>query len=214
MPSQDSSNRFCFYKDSILKSKIKKGVENMAADHLSRLENPNMGILTEKEIADEFPNEHLMVLKATLDNDEPWYADYVNYIVGKVIPPKWTTEKGNDSSLKTAYKTPTGCTPFRLVYGKACHLPMEIEHKAYWALKQCNMDLVEATKNRFMALNELMELQDEAYKNTQIYKEKTKKWHDSRLRGDKNFKTGDKVLLAKERIARTSSNFSARPCCK
>ncbi|GJU69056.1 hypothetical protein Tco_1255315 [Tanacetum coccineum] len=73
--------------------KDKKGAENLAADHLSRLENPNMGILTEIEIADEFPNEHLMVLKTTPDNDEPWYVDYVNYIVKKVIPPKWTSEK-------------------------------------------------------------------------------------------------------------------------
>ncbi|GJZ47959.1 reverse transcriptase domain-containing protein [Tanacetum coccineum] len=73
--------------------KDKKGVENLAADHLSRLENPNMGILTEKEITDEFPDEHLMVLKATPEDDEPWYVDYVNYIVEKVIPPKWTAEK-------------------------------------------------------------------------------------------------------------------------
>ncbi|GKE97350.1 hypothetical protein Tco_0020701, partial [Tanacetum coccineum] len=71
----------------------------------------------------------------------------------------------------------------------------EIEHKANWALKQCNMDLTAAAKNRFMALNELMELRDGAYENTRIYKEKTKKWHDSRLRGDKNFKTRDKVIL-------------------
>ncbi|GKA19859.1 reverse transcriptase domain-containing protein [Tanacetum coccineum] len=63
--------------------KDKKGAKNLAADHLSRLENPNMRILTEIEIADEFPNEHLMVLKTTPDNDEPWCADYVNYIVGK-----------------------------------------------------------------------------------------------------------------------------------
>ncbi|GJU98480.1 reverse transcriptase domain-containing protein [Tanacetum coccineum] len=73
--------------------KDKKGAENLAADHLARLENPNMGILTKMEIADEFLNEHLMVLKTTPDNDEPWYADYVNYIVEKVIPPKWTYEK-------------------------------------------------------------------------------------------------------------------------
>ncbi|GKG50653.1 hypothetical protein Tco_0538777, partial [Tanacetum coccineum] len=57
---------------------------NLVADHLSSLENPNIGILTDKEIADEFPDEHFMALKATSDNDEPWYADYVNYIVGKV----------------------------------------------------------------------------------------------------------------------------------
>ncbi|GKB97203.1 hypothetical protein Tco_0983340, partial [Tanacetum coccineum] len=94
----------------------------------------------------------------------------------------------------TSYKTPTGYTPFRFVYGKACHLHVEIEHKAYWALKQCNMDLTDAAKNRFMELNELIELRDEAYENIRIYKERTKRWHDSKLRGDKDFKAGDKDL--------------------
>ncbi|GJX12960.1 putative nucleotidyltransferase, ribonuclease H [Tanacetum coccineum] len=414
--------------------KDKTGANNLAADHLSRLENPDLGTFTEEEITDEFPNEHLMILKAELNNDEPWYADYVNYIVGKIVPPNWTPKKrrrffsqvkhyfldepytfklcqdnimrrcvagneileilahchsgptgghhsmsitrrkvyesgfywpnifkdakdyvmrcdacqrsGNISSrsempqnniqvcdvfdiwgldfmgpfpnskgnkyilvavdyvskwvkaqalptndarvvirflrrlfarfgvpkslisdrgthfcnsqlekalqkygvthklstayhpqtngqtevtnraikrilersvgynpknwseklndalwaFRTAYKTPTGCTHFRLVYGKACHLPVEIEHKAYWALKQCNMDLTAAAKNRFMELNELMELRDEAYENNRIYKERTKKWHDSRLRGDKDFKAGDKVLLFNSRF--------------
>ncbi|GKD83846.1 reverse transcriptase domain-containing protein [Tanacetum coccineum] len=82
----------------------------------------------------------------------------------------------------------TKCTPFRMVYKKACHLPVEIEHKAYWALKQCNMDFMAAAKNHFMELNELIELRDRAYKNTRICKERTKKWHDSRLRGDKDLK--------------------------
>ncbi|GJU08802.1 DNA-directed DNA polymerase [Tanacetum coccineum] len=90
MPSQDSSDGFCFYKDSTLKSEIKRSGESSC---LSRLENPNMGMLTETEIADEFPDEHLMALKTNFDNDEPWYADYVNYTVGKVIPPKWTSKK-------------------------------------------------------------------------------------------------------------------------
>ncbi|GJR57499.1 reverse transcriptase domain-containing protein [Tanacetum coccineum] len=65
----------------------------MAADHLSRLENPNVGELTKTEIADEFPDEHLMILKAKLNDDEPCYADYVNYIVKKVVPSKWMPEK-------------------------------------------------------------------------------------------------------------------------
>ncbi|GJR94454.1 hypothetical protein Tco_0266628 [Tanacetum coccineum] len=55
-----------------------------------------------------------------------------------------------------------------------------------------------AAKNHFMELNELMELRDGAYENTRIYKERTKKWHDSRLRGDKDFKVGDKDLAEKK----------------
>ncbi|GJU94112.1 putative nucleotidyltransferase, ribonuclease H [Tanacetum coccineum] len=111
--------------------------------------------------------------------------------------PKGWSKKLNDASwaFRTAYKTPTGCTPFKLVYGKACHLPVEIEHKAHWALKQCNMDLTLAGESRLMQLNELAELRDGAYENTIIYKERTKKWHDSRLRSDKDFKVGDQVLL-------------------
>ncbi|GJU16526.1 reverse transcriptase domain-containing protein [Tanacetum coccineum] len=69
--------------------------------------------------------------------------------------PKNWLEKLDEAlwAFRTAYKTPTRCTPFRLVYGKACHLPVEIKHKAYWVLKQCDMDLTAATKNRFMELN-------------------------------------------------------------
>ncbi|GJR90389.1 hypothetical protein Tco_0214400 [Tanacetum coccineum] len=109
---------------------------------------------------------------------------------------------GDDSpkSLLQFYKTPTGCTPFRIVYGKACHLPVEIEHKAHWALKQCNMDLTLASKSRLMQLSELTELRDGAYENTRINKERTKKWHDSRLCGNKYFKVGDKVLLYNSRL--------------
>ncbi|GJU27995.1 reverse transcriptase domain-containing protein [Tanacetum coccineum] len=73
--------------------KDRKRAKNLAADHLSRLENLYLGTFTEDEIADEFPDKHLMILKAELNDDEPWYADYVNYIVGKIVPPKWTPEK-------------------------------------------------------------------------------------------------------------------------
>ncbi|GKF56616.1 reverse transcriptase domain-containing protein, partial [Tanacetum coccineum] len=126
--------------------------------------------------------------------------------------PKNWSEKLDDAlwTFRTAYKTPTRCTPFRLVYGKACHLPMEIEHNAYLALKQCNMDLTAAAKNRFMELNELMELRDGAYENTRIYKERTKRWHDSKLRWDKNFKVGYKVLLFNSRFKMHQGKLKSR----
>ncbi|GKC82217.1 reverse transcriptase domain-containing protein [Tanacetum coccineum] len=144
--------------------------------------------LAKDEIVDKFPDEHLMILKAKLNDEEPWSVGY---------NPKDLSEKLNDAlwAFRTAYKTPTGCTTFRMVYGKACHLSVEIKHKAYWALKQCNMDLTAAAKNHFIELNELMELRDGAYENTRIYKERTKRWHDSRLREDKKFINGENVLL-------------------
>nr|GEU91019.1 hypothetical protein [Tanacetum cinerariifolium] len=126
--------------------------------------------------------------------------------------PKNCSSKHDDAlwAFRISNKTPTGCTPFKLVYGKACHLPVEIEHKAYWTLKQCNMDLTAATKNCFMKLNELMELRDGAYEHTRIYKERTKKWHDSRLYGDKNFKVGDKVFLFNSRFKMHSGKLKSR----
>ncbi|GJR97517.1 reverse transcriptase domain-containing protein [Tanacetum coccineum] len=344
----------------IISSKLSEKVKRLLL-----LENPHVETLTDKEIANEFSDEHLMMLKTKFNDDEPWYADFVNYIVRKDVPtkmdiqkkkeilfsglteghhsasvtarkvdesgfywpsvfkdakeyvmkcdacqrsrnislrsemhqnniqvcevfdvwgldfmglfpdsrgnnyilvvvdyvskwveaqalptndarlerslqkygvthklstsyhpqsngqtevtnnaikrilkrsvgcnPKDWLEKLNDAlwAIRTAYKTPTRCTPFRLVYRKVCHLLVEIEHKAYWALKQCNIDSTIASKNHFMQLNELAELRDGAYENTRIYKERTKKWHDSRLRGDKDFKVGDKVLLYNSRL--------------
>nr|GFA14797.1 reverse transcriptase domain-containing protein [Tanacetum cinerariifolium] len=63
-------------------------------------------------------------------------------------------------AFRIAYKTPIRCTPYKLVYGKVCHLPIELEHKAYWALKQKNFDLAVAGDHRKIQLNELNELCD------------------------------------------------------
>ncbi|GKD30179.1 reverse transcriptase domain-containing protein [Tanacetum coccineum] len=98
-------------------------------------------------------------------------------------------------AFRTAYKTPTGTTPYKLIYGKNCHLPFEIEHRAYWALKNCNPDLIAAGEKRMFQLHELDELRHQAYENSRLYKERTKVWHDRKLRMRKEFKQGNKVLL-------------------
>ncbi|GKC46176.1 reverse transcriptase domain-containing protein [Tanacetum coccineum] len=98
-------------------------------------------------------------------------------------------------AFRTAYKTPTGTTPYKLIYGKNCHLPFEIEHRAYWALKNCNPDLIAAGEKRMFQLHELDELRHQAYENSRLYKARTKVWHDRKLRMRKEFKQGNKVLL-------------------
>nr|GEX42785.1 reverse transcriptase domain-containing protein [Tanacetum cinerariifolium] len=111
--------------------------------------------------------------------------------------------------FRTAYKTPIRCTPYKLVYGKACHFPVELEHKAYWALKHANFDLKTADDHRKVQINELNELRDQAYENSLIYKEKSKRLHDSKI-NNRVFNIGDRVLLFNSRLKIFSGKLKGR----
>nr|GEW31946.1 reverse transcriptase domain-containing protein [Tanacetum cinerariifolium] len=102
-------------------------------------------------------------------------------------------------AFRTAFKTPIGCIPYKLVYRKAYHLPIELEHKAYWALKHCSYDFKTAGDHQKVQLNELNELRDQAYEKSLIYKEKTKRIHDSKIK-NRVFNIGNRVLLFNSRL--------------
>ncbi|XP_076919236.1 uncharacterized protein LOC143579953 [Bidens hawaiensis] len=118
--------------------------------------------------------------------------------------------KSCDRCQRIAYKTPTGSTPFQMIYWKAYHLPVELEHRASWALQTVNLDLSTAGVHRFHQIHELEELHDHAYAHSYNYKLKTKDLHDRKLKGDKQFKYGDRVLLYNSRLRLFPGKLNSR----
>nr|GEW19403.1 reverse transcriptase domain-containing protein [Tanacetum cinerariifolium] len=257
-----------------------RGAKNLAADHLSRLENPHQDELDNKEITETLPLETLGMIALRGDSSTPWFADFVNYHAGNFIMKGMSSQQKKkffkdvkhyfwddlylfkicadqvirrcvlgqepidiltachngptggimcddcqrqgenraswsdklDDALwafRTTFKTPIECTPYKLVYEKACHLPIELEHKAYWALKHCNFDLKTVCDYQKVQLNEVNELRDQAYENSLIYKEKTKKILDLKIK-NRVFNVGDRVLLFNSRLKIFSRKLKTR----
>ncbi|XP_071940077.1 uncharacterized protein [Coffea arabica] len=162
--------------------------------------------------------------KATRTNDSKVVADFIRVstsyhpqtngqaevsnreiksILEKIVRPdrKDWSQRLEDAlwTYRTAYKTPIGMSPYRLVFGKSCHFPVEFKHKAFWVIKQCNMNLEEAGAQRKLDLQELEEIRNEAYENALIYKERSRAFHDQQI-SRKTFEVGQKVLLYQSRL--------------
>nr|GFA35324.1 reverse transcriptase domain-containing protein [Tanacetum cinerariifolium] len=176
-----------------------RGAENYAADRLSRLENPYENIFDSKEINKTFPLESLNKV-AHKDPSTPWFADLANYHAGNFIIKGMTSQQKKKKLLTSsmlAILDPSG----------AIMEPTTQRRKfLIQALKHVNFDLKTAGDHRKLQLNELNELRDQAYENSLIYKERTKKLHDDKIK-NRIFNVGDQMVAISKLIVIDSSTI-------
>ncbi|XP_015169056.1 uncharacterized protein [Solanum tuberosum] len=150
-----------------------------------------------KHIFTRFGTPRAMISDGEVSNKE------VKQILQKTVNAQrkdWA-DKFDDAlwAYRTVYKTPIETSPYRMVFGKACQLPANLEHKAYWAIKKLNLDAELAGRKRITQLHELEEFRLYAYKNAKLYKPKTKRWHDKHI-VSRTFEPGQLVFLFNSKL--------------
>ena len=102
-------------------------------------------------------------------------------------------------AYRSAYKNILGMSLYRLVFGQACHMHVELEHKSYWVIKMFDFNLDKASSLRKLQLNELEEIWRHAYENSRISKERMMVFHEKQILM-KSFEPSQKVLLYNSRL--------------